>query len=125
MPEFTLYNTLDINIPKRDLTIAQKTKIIEIIPMLDQNGTDLLYAIIKHHDTVIDKSSNNLYNCKKEQTVNDCIYDLEWNMTDMPIHLRQILYKFICLEETRMNEANERIDTQIKMKNNVMSCNTK
>lgn len=125
MPEFTLYNTLNMNIPKRDLTIIQKTKLTETIPQLDQNGTDLIYAIIKYHDITIDKTSNNIYNHKKENTSVDGIYDIEWNMTDIPIPLRQILYKFVCLEEQRMNDAIERHDTQIKMKNNIVNNNNK
>ena len=117
--KFTLYQTLDANIPKRDLTIAQKNKIINIIDnVLDEQGLELLYALIKHYNMNVDKANNELYNCEITKKQND-IYDVEWNLTNLPIHLRQIIYKFICLEEKRLEEAVERRGAQVKMKINI------
>ena len=117
--KFTLYQTLDANIPKRDLTIAQKNKIINIIDnVLDEQGLELLYALIKHYNMNVDKANNELYNCEITKKQND-ICDVEWNLTNLPIHLRQIIYKFICLEEKRLEEAVERRGAQVKMKINI------
>jgi hypothetical protein len=119
MTSFTLYETLNTEIPKKDLTSTQKTKLIDIISKLDPNGMELIYALIKRHSTS-DKSCENLYKHSRKNTRNaNC--DMSWNLTDLPIHLRQILYKFVCLEEQRITEAEARINTQVKMKNKIIT----
>jgi hypothetical protein len=121
MTKFTLYDTLNTEILKKDLTSIQKTKLIEIISKLDLHGNELIYALIKQH-SMNDKTCEDLYKHSRKNTRNaNC--DMSWNLTDLPIHLRQILYKFACLEEERITEVETRINTQLKMKKKIVSNN--
>jgi len=121
MTKFTLYDTLNTEILKKDLTSIQKTKLIEIISKLDLSGNELIYALIKQH-SINDKTCEDLYKHSRKNARNaNC--DISWNLTDLPIHLRQILYKFACLEEERIIDAETRINNQVKMKKKIVSVN--
>jgi hypothetical protein len=119
---FTLYQTLDVNIPNRDLTAAQKNKLIKITGTLDDTGKEMIYALIKYHNMNIAKINNENYNQTRIEKSND-MTDISWDLSNIPIHLRQILYKFACLEEKRLEEITERHNTQIKMKIKVTNNN--
>ena len=115
MNEFALYNTLSQNIPTKDLNPTQKTKLVNVIKDLDENATELVYALIKYHH-LNDTKPSDIYNHKKTN-VRAAKVDISWNLSDLPIKLRNILYKFVTLEEQRMKESENRINTQVKIKN--------
>jgi glutathione peroxidase-family protein len=115
MTEFALYNTLFTNTPSKDLTPAQKTKLVNSIRDLDENATELVYALIKYHH-INDKKSSDLYKHTKTNT-RAAKSDISWNLIVLPIKLRNILYKFVVLEEQRVEEIESRINTQVKIKN--------
>lgn len=115
MTEFALYNTLCQNIPGKDLTVSQKTKLIESINKLDDNATELVYALIRYHG-MSDAKCSDIYNHSKTN-VRTAKADISWNLSDLPIKLRNILFKFVMLEERRIEESENRIHTQVKIKN--------
>lgn len=119
MTNLQVYDNLNINIPKKDLTVGEKNKLIELIPLLDQNATDIIYALIKHHNNNDKKKTEYKNKCVKN--TNEGTSTLSWNIKDLPIKLRHILYKFVCMEETRMKELDIRYENQIKMKNEHVS----
>lgn len=107
MISFPLYDSMIRSISTRDLTSKQKSDLAEKICNLDQAGIDLVYALIrcffiKNTDNedmaampykgVIKSSGKN-----KE--------DITWNLADMPIELRQLLYKFVNVHLASVQET--------------------
>lgn len=111
MISFPLYDSMIRGISTRDLTSKQKSELAEKISDLDQTGLDLIYALIrcfflknstsKDLGTIPYKGVSEASGKNKE--------DLTWNLADMPIELRQLLYKFvnvhlISVQEDKRNE---------------------
>ena len=107
MSEFALYNTLNKDLPPKDLTATQKANLIKSISTLSEQGTELVYALIKYHN-IHDKKNSDLYNHKKTNTRN-ATSDISWNLNDIPIKLRNILLRFTQLEERRKYEMDSRL----------------
>ena len=104
MSVFPLYDNLIKHIPKKDLTIKQKQKIISDISNIDDNTKELIYVLIQFYYKNNDKINDELpYNGEKTE-VSNRLYDVSWNLVDLPIPLRQILYKFISLHMKQKEE---------------------
>ena len=115
MSTFQLYDNLNKNIPKKDMSTEEKQKLVDLIPSLDQQATELVFALITHHNNK-DKKAKEYKKIVKTNNIRGTS-NITWNLKDLPIKLRHILYKFLCMEETRMNEMDDREINQIKMKN--------
>lgn len=100
MSQFPLYTTLITNLPKKDLTIAQKRDFVRKVTDLDQEAHELVYALIKcyaiEHNTGVSFSLP--YN---GQLAKDRI---EFDLLDFPIELRQLLYKFVTIHKKKLIE---------------------
>jgi hypothetical protein len=104
MNQFPLYTSLSIDIQKKDLTIVEKKEFIKNIKKLDQNGHDLIYALIRIF--YLDKEDNISgftlpYGGKFIK--NDLRYDLE----SLPCKLKQLINKFIFMHIKKMSEENK------------------
>jgi hypothetical protein len=100
MSLFPLYNNLIKDIPKKDLTTKQKDFIIKNIDNIDDNAKELVYVLIKFYSNNENKdNTENLpYKGLKDNfDKNTELYNITWNLLELPITLRQILYKFISL----------------------------
>jgi len=115
MSTLQLYDNLNKDVPKKDLTSDEKQKIVDIIPLLDQQATELIYAIVATHN-VNDKKGIEYKKTVKANNLKGTS-TITWNLKDLPIKLRHILYRFICMEEKLMDETKARELNQIKMKN--------
>ena len=113
MISFPLYDSMIRGINNRDLTSKQKAELAEKICNLDQAGADLVYALIRCY------YMKNIKENTKENTVSDSDIlpykgvsessgknkeDLTWNLAEMPIELRQLLYKFVNVHLTSIQE---------------------
>ena len=110
---FPLYNNLIKDIPKKDITAKQKDEIIKNISKIDDNTKELIYVLIQFYCNNNEKTKNNIpYNGNKKESINKNvgIYDITWNLAELPIPLRQILYKFISLH---MKQKDEDINREI------------
>ena len=90
-----LYDIVNKNLKTTDLTLKEKTYLLESIEKLDQNALDLFYMLIVEHYQRIDLSGEEVpmlpYGGK--QTSNGVVYDLSM----FPISLKRILYAFVKL----------------------------
>jgi type II secretory pathway component PulF len=119
MQDFALYNTLNKDLPSKDLTAANKAELVKSISTLSENAVELVYALIKYHN-MNDKKNSDMYN-QTRQNVRNATADLSWNLNDLPIKLRNILFRFVQLEERRKDEVVNRMSTQEMMKTKMNS----
>jgi hypothetical protein len=100
MSNFPLYTTLKKNIPKKDLTIPQKNDLINKISEMQTEEHELIYALIKSYFLEKDKEQNVIVPYKGKMIKEN----IEFNLSDLPIELRQILFKFILAHEQKTKE---------------------
>ena len=116
MSTFPLYDNLIKDISTVDLTIKQKNTIVKSISKLDDNTKELIYVLVQYYfkknENIGKKIDDSLpYSGDKKQIKNNKIlYDVSWNLTDLPIQLRQILYKFITLHLKQKEEDIKRCE---------------
>lgn len=100
MNDFPLYSSLSTNLPNKDLTGTQKADFVKKVDSMDQDGHNLIYALIKMF--YIDKEQNSPFVLPYggKTVKNDMIYDLD----NIPVELRQLLYKFTKIHAKKMRE---------------------
>lgn len=106
MSNFPLYDSLNKDFPKKDLTIKEKEEFLNKIENIDDTGRDLVYALIQVYRIQNEKdlSLDVLpYKGIREQTSKGK-ENVTWNFTVFPIKLRHILYKFIQMHTQSMEE---------------------
>lgn len=106
MSDFALYRNLFINSKDKALSMIQKKKLAKQISLLDQEGNDLVYCLIRfHHISEADQSKTkpiNLYGLiiDNEYSTSNLTFDL----SQLPSKLQQILLKFVSMNETHKQE---------------------
>tara|TARA_Y100000389_G_scaffold69066_1_gene65671 strand:+ start:1675 stop:2010 length:336 start_codon:yes stop_codon:yes gene_type:complete len=93
MSDFQLYNNLIKDLPSKKLTIKEKRDFIEKIPILNENGNELLYVLIRIFEKRKKKKENKLPFSSKSDIDNEITFDIN----EFPNKLSQLLYKFINL----------------------------
>ena len=111
MSNFPLYENLSKDILKKDLTVKQKEEFIKKIENIDTTGRDLMFALIQFYrlETGDENMMNIPYNGTSVDNIKNTV-NLTWSLTDFPIKLRYILYKFIILHTNSMKEEEARKD---------------
>jgi hypothetical protein len=108
MSSFPLYDNLKKDLVKKDLTAKQKQELLDNIIKLDNNTKEIIYVLIQYYSIDVDsnKDSNIIpYNAIEKSTENKELFDISWSITDIPIPLRQMLYKFITLHKQKEEEV--------------------
>lgn len=101
MSNFPLYDNLLQNISQRDLTKKQKEDLIDKIKKIDEDGAELIYALIRVYQ---------MENSSDQSTFKlpfGGIYvgnDMQFNLEQLPNRLKQILHKFIQVRDKAMEE---------------------
>lgn len=116
MTNFPLYNNLNKDIPKKDLTVSQKEELVFKLNSIDDTGRDLVYALIQFCN--IENTNENQENTYSDQLPYNGIREevkksrenLTWSLADLPIRLRHILYKFVNMHSQTMKELEQRPD---------------
>lgn len=101
---FPLYETLKKNLSKKDLTDLQKKRFIKSIPKLDNDTQNLLYALIKNYDQIENDTKSPIIIPFKGRMDKDCI---NFDLSEFPNELKQLLYKFVMLHKKKMKEDKE------------------
>lgn len=93
-----LYDTLNKDLESKDLNMNQKKELSDKLNVIDENGRDIVYTLVRYHHKTSDskKRDDTLFNCSKKENKNG-LYDISWTVNDFPIKLRRILYKFVNL----------------------------
>ena len=117
--KFPLYDSLMRDTFNKELTIKQKKQLLSRIEEIDDTGKEFVYSLIKYHfiNSNKDSNENDLYKCN----IISCdggLRNLTWDLNNLPLRLRQILFKFTEINLKRQEELTEIKKSQIKMKNN-------
>lgn len=109
MNNFPLYTNLSSGISDKDLTAKQKDDFIKKITVMDKEGHELIYALIKVFFLEHESSSpfNALYGAKNIDS------NIVFNIADLPLKLRQILHKFAKIHVKKMKEDSKLNKTRV------------
>jgi hypothetical protein len=99
MSNFPLYDNI-INEVKteEDLTTKQKDEFIKLVENVDENASELIYALIRVYQLENSENKNTFTLPYNGTFVNDTI---KFDLNELPNKLKQILYKFIVLNKTK------------------------
>ena len=112
MSKFPLYDSLSKDIPDLDLSLPQKRVFIKRISKIDNNGHDLVYALIRMYQ-VENHEKNTSFTLPYNGTFID--KDIKFELDNFPITLKHILFKFLGVHlETMKEEKNIEQHTPIK-----------
>lgn len=100
MSNFPLYTTLKKNINKKDLTVAQKNELILKISEMSTDDHEIIYVLVKSY-FLESANQDNIIIPYKGKILNE---NIEFNLSDLPIELRQILFKFITMYQQKLQE---------------------
>jgi hypothetical protein len=109
MSNFPLYDQLCKEIPNKDLTIKQKRKFIEEIQNFDENGYELMYALIRVYQLLNEKNIKD-FEIPYEAMVENENKTVTYNLEKLPKKLKQILFKFIEIHIIKMEEEEIKIN---------------
>ena len=107
MSEFPLYENLIKNVNTKDLKIKQKHEFIEIIKIIDENGKELIYALIRIYFEK-NKKEDNMSTSVIEKTSKKGEYNITWNFNHFPNKLKQLLYNFVKMNAKKNREDKNR-----------------
>jgi len=108
MSKFPLYDNLSRNIPTIDLTLAQKRLFVKRIEKIDQNGHELVYALIRMYQ--VENREDISFTIPYEGIITPET-GINFNIDNLPIQLKHILFKFSEVHIEKMKEE-EKIMSQ-------------
>jgi len=109
MNSFPLYNRIINNVPNVDLTQAEKEFFSENIKNMDELGRELLFVLILQFSLENKKKGKNKIPYKgKKEMIDEELSNFTWNLQDLPITLKQMLFKFMKMHLLTMEEERSR-----------------
>lgn len=116
MSGFPLYDNLSKDLSaKKDLTVKQKTDLIKNINNIDQDGKELVYALIYYYyinNETINESNIPPYKGKSQETPSN-LQNITWNLGNFPIKLRILLHNFLTMHMKKLAEDGKREESVI------------
>jgi hypothetical protein len=110
MNKFPLYTNLSKEIKsKRDLTIKQKEDFMNKILIIDDDGAELLYTLIRFY--YIEETNDQSCDVPYKGILNK--KSIKFDLENFPFKLKHILYKFVNMHLDKMNENNVRNDSKL------------
>jgi hypothetical protein len=108
MSSFPIYDTLSENASQKDLNAKQKDEFMDKIKTLDQQGYELVYALIRafQMENNDDKTTFKLPYKGKIIKTETGEPRLDFDLEKLPNKLKQILYKFVNIHIKSMLENN-------------------
>lgn len=95
-----------------DLTIEEKKECCNMITTLDTQGCENIYLLMRVHN-IKDQGDINLFTTPYggvEVTKQASCADLKFNLDNLPITLKHMIYKFCKIHIQKMKEESERDD---------------
>ena len=116
MSGFPLYDNLSKDLSaKKDLTVKQKTDLIKNINLIDQDGQELVYALIYYYyinNETNSESNIPPYKGKSQETLSN-LQNITWNLGNFPIKLRVLLHNFLTMHIKKLAEDGKREESAI------------
>lgn len=101
MSQFPLYTTLMNNLPTKDLSVPQKADLVKKIGTMDTEAHELVYALVKCYYIEHNKGDTLTLPYKGQLSKKDGV---EFDLLEMPIELRQLLFKFVTVHRKKLAE---------------------
>ena len=109
MSGFPLYESLRKGLPKKDITVKQKEDLMKKITSIDSAGKELIYILIcSHYENSPDGDKQEILPYGSSFSNGK----VEFQLTKLPIDLRQMLYKFVLMHLKNMDDEKQRIMLQ-------------
>ena len=110
MSGFPLYDNLIKDLPKKDLSVAEKEQLILNIDNIDLNGRQLLYAllVVFYQNNTVNSTDEVPYQGAKEE-IKKGVYNFSWVFTKFPIKLRHIIVKFTLIHLDQQKQEENRV----------------
>ncbi len=105
---FPFYDSMIKDVKNKDLTMKQKDEFITKVNKIDENGIELVYALIRIYEMQHEENSGTFklpYSGKYIEKNN-----IQFDFDQFPVKLKQILYKFINIHIKKMEEENTMIE---------------
>jgi UTP:GlnB (protein PII) uridylyltransferase len=101
MSTFPLYDNLLSEVTSyEDLTTKQKDEFMKVIVSIDDNATELVYALIRVYQ--LENSDNkNTFTLPYDGKYVDENKDIRFDLNELPNQLKQMLYNFLKLYKNR------------------------
>ncbi len=101
MSSFPFYDIMMKDTKTADLTVKQKNDFLAKMLLIDKNGYELIYALIR----VFEINNEDLPSSFKLPYSGKFIdKDMHFDLEKLPLKLRQVLYKFINVHLEKMEE---------------------
>jgi hypothetical protein len=100
MSKFPLYDSLCKNNLKTDLSLNQKRLFVKRISTLDNEGHDLIYALIRMYQIETKEEMDTSVPYKGEISDTNILFQVD----NLPISLKRILFKFASAHIEKMKE---------------------
>jgi hypothetical protein len=110
MSKFPLYDSLSKDISTTDLTASQKRSFLKKIIKIDQNGHELVYALIRMYQ-IENGEENTSFTLPYNGTFTGS--DINFDVDKLPKNLKQILYKFLSVHLKKMKEESSMIKKRL------------
>jgi hypothetical protein len=104
MSNFPLYDNMFKDIKNKDLTIKQKTDFINKVKNIDDDGSELIYALIRVFEM---ENSENCGSYKLPYCGTYIKKNMKFDLDKLPVKLKQGLYKFVKAHTQKMDEENK------------------
>lgn len=105
MSNFPFYDTMIKDTKNSDLTVKQKNDFLQKITLIDKNGYELIYALIR----VYEINNEDLPSSFKLPYSGKFVEkDIHFDLEKLPLKLRQVLYKFINVHIKKMDEEEKK-----------------
>ncbi len=110
---FPLYSIIAEKVTENELTKAQKTKLVNEINSLDDDGHSIIYALIKNHYSVQENFDKN-----KKNKPYDCVFtdkNVQIDINMLPNKLQQIMKEFTKKHLRKMKDDSMLDDARTSM----------
>jgi len=94
---FPLYNSLSANLTHKDLTTLEKREFIQKINEIDEEGIELVYALIRFYQMENCEDTNLSLPFEGFVENNDIVFNLE----NFPKKLKKILFRFVSMHTNK------------------------
>ena len=108
MSDFPLYKTLNTNLSDKDITCTEKKEFVKNIPNMEETH-ELIFTLIKCYYYEHEKKECFLPYESKLQDRN-----ITFDLLELPIKLRQLLYKFYNLHVKKISEDKQLEQLKVK-----------
>lgn len=112
MSKFPLYDNLSTDIIDKDLTVSQKKSFLTKINKIDNNGHELIYALIRMYQ--LSKDDNHDIKIPYDGIIDNTNSDISFELNNFPKKLKQILFKFLKIHIEKMKEEKHIENTPVK-----------